>query len=209
MSAVLTLPITQSDSLNALAGVFADAFVDDPGMQHICQQKRAGYEGRLRGWFYATDRLQMANQQPILTLSADGRYAAGALLTAPNAALRIGSLGRWFMDAWQGAGTISLWRTLAHLGRLGQYQPKAPHFRLEFLAVAPEHQGKGYGRALLETIHKLSEQHPQSTGIWLETANPNNIPLYEHFGYHITGRGRIGKTAEAIMMFRPNQKGRI
>ncbi len=208
MSAVLTLSANQFDSLPTLAQVFTDAFINDPGMQTICQHRRTGYERRLHGWFDATARLQMANQQPALTLMADGCYTAGALLTMPNTILRPSSLSRWLWDTWQKAGLISLWRTLAHLQHLTEYQPKAPHIRLEFLAVAPHQQGNGYGRALLEAIHTLSEQHPQSTGVWLETANPNNVPLYERFGYHITGRGRIGPSGEAVMMFRPNHEDR-
>lgn len=208
MSAVLTLLAAQFDALPALTQVFAGAFINDSGMQYICRHRRAGYEGRLHGWFYATARLQMANHQPILTVMVDGDYSAGALLTAPNTTLRLSSLGRWLWDGWRKVGIISLWRTLAHVRNLPHYEPKAPHIRLEFLGVAPQHQGKGYGRALLEAIHNLSEQHPQSTGVWLETANPNNVSLYERFGYHITARRRIGPSAETIMMFRPNRAGR-
>jgi ribosomal protein S18 acetylase RimI-like enzyme len=208
MSAILMFPATQIDSLSALTQVFVRAFINDPGTQYICQHRRAGYESRLYSWFYATTRLHTANQQPILTLMVDGEYSAGALLTAPNATLRISSMERWLWDGWQKAGIISLWRTLAHLRHLAQYQPKAPHIRLEFLAVEPHQQGKGYGRDLLEAIHTLSEQDPQSTGVWLETANPNNIPLYERFGYHITGTRHLSPSIETMMMFRPNRGGR-
>lgn len=208
MSSIFTLPAAQFDSLSALTNVFADAFINDSGTQYICQYSRAGYEGRVHGWFYATACLQLANQQPILTLVVDGDVSAAALLTAPNAALHLSSLGRWLWDAWRKAGIISLWRTLAHIRYLAQYQPKAPHMRLEFIAVAPHQQGKGYGRMLLEAIHTMSKQHPQSTGVWLETTNPNNVSLYERFGYRITARGRIGTSAEANMMFRPNRGGR-
>jgi hypothetical protein len=52
----------------------------------------------------------------------------------------------------------------------------------------------------------MSESHPDSAGIWLDTENPRNVPYYQRFGYEV----RAHSTLDGIDvwgMFRPNQKG--
>jgi GNAT superfamily N-acetyltransferase len=186
--------------------VFSAAFLTDPGLQYLCGAASAGYAGRVRAWFAATLRLQAANQQPLLTiLDTDATIPiACATLTSPQSALMQTSLLRWIVEVWRGAGVHVLRRTVRHVAHLNSLQPAAPHFRLEFLAVHPARQGRGYGRALLNAIHGLSTVHPACTGVWLETMNPDNVPMYARSGYQVTERMPFGENAEAVVMFRPN-----
>ena len=58
-----------------------------------------------------------------------------------------------------------------------------PHWYLSFLAVDPEHQGKGYGGALLKEmlVNIDSQGHP----CYLEALGEENIGLYERYGFHV------------------------
>jgi ribosomal protein S18 acetylase RimI-like enzyme len=71
------------------------------------------------------------------------------------------------------------------------------------LGVHPNFQRKGYARALLEVLHARSEAHPTSIGVYLETANPQNVALYKYFGYHLKAQVNINGV-ENFIMFRPN-----
>jgi GNAT superfamily N-acetyltransferase len=189
--------ITDEAALDDLASLLMLAFSHDPGMQYLCQADNR----RLLMWFRAMLRLQSANRQPLPGVKIDGKYAACAVVTAPETRLQMGSLLRWLGDMLRGVGVRGIWRTLTHLNLIGQYQPPEPHYRLEFIAVHPDHQGKGYGRLLLDAIQRLSEEHPASTGIWLETTQPTNVPLYEHCHYTVTGSLPMNKDVKAIIMF--------
>ncbi|MCX7745788.1 MAG: GNAT family N-acetyltransferase [Clostridia bacterium] len=81
-------------------------------------------------------------------------------------------------------------------------RPKAPHHYLVFVGVDPDHQGKGVGKMLLTHIHRLVDQDPTSTGIGLDTENPENVALYERFGYKVIGSRKIGDIT-VYCMFRP------
>ncbi|MCU0464094.1 MAG: GNAT family N-acetyltransferase [Anaerolineae bacterium] len=197
-------PVLHVGALDGLAALLADAFRDDPGMAYLCQSGRAGYNQRLRAWFGAMLRLQAANHQPIVTLSLGEELVGCAVMTAPNARLRFFSLIRWMVTVGWGLGLRGLWRTLAHIQRLAAYQPYAPHFRLEFIAVALRYQGKGYSRALLDDLHQRALAHPDSVGVWLETANATNVPLYQRFDYIVSAQTTIGGEVGAVIMFRPN-----
>lgn len=197
-------PVLQVGALDGIEALLADAFHADPGMAYLCEVGRNGYDQRLRTWFSAMLCLQAANHQPIVTLSVGEELVGCAVLTAPNARLNFISLTHWMVSVGWGVGLSGLWRTLAHVQRLEAYQPTAPHFRLEFIAVAPRHQGKGYSRLLLDDFHQRAEAHVAATGVWLETANPANITLYERFGYMVSAHTTIGGKVSAAAMFRPN-----
>jgi GNAT superfamily N-acetyltransferase len=81
-----------------------------------------------------------------------------------------------------------------------------PHYDLGILAVRPDWQGKGVGKAVLLAFLDLSDQDPASTGTALETANPDNLPIYDHFGFGIKAAGPVGQNT-LWSMFRPRPAG--
>lgn len=192
-------------ALEQLTTILSAAFADDPGMQVICQHERRGYAERLQGWFQATLRLYRTNQQPLLAIGAKHDLVACAILTAPDATLKPMTLLRWLWETTRQAGVKSVWRTIAHMRHIEPYQPSAPHYRLEFLAVHPAHQGRGYARLLLEEIRRLAAADERAAGIWLETMNPSLVPLYQRFGYEVENRLPMSREVEAILMFRAAQ----
>jgi len=54
---------------------------------------------------------------------------------------------------------------------------------LDSIGVAPELQGRGIGRALLD--HGLARVRESGTGVQLHTGTPGNVPLYERFGFRV------------------------
>jgi amino acid transporter/GNAT superfamily N-acetyltransferase len=59
------------------------------------------------------------------------------------------------------------------------------HHYLNFVAVLPEHQGRGLGSALLAS--RLSELHRLGTPAYLEATNRRNLALYLHHGFKVIG----------------------
>lgn len=54
-----------------------------------------------------------------------------------------------------------------------------------YLAVRPEMQHHGLAALLLGEVIRYADQHKLM--ISLETHNPDNVPLYEHFGFKVFG----------------------
>ena len=85
-----------------------------------------------------------------------------------------------------------------------RYRPKEKHYYLICIGVAPEFMGMGIGKKMLNTIHTIVDNDISSIGIGLDTENPNNVALYEHFGYKLTGTEELdGLTI--YTMFRPRK----
>lgn len=64
-----------------------------------------------------------------------------------------------------------------------------PHWYLLTLAVAKASQGKGYATRLLSPVLSLLDARGESA--YLETHNPRNVPLYEHFGFKVVAIGKL------------------
>ncbi|MER7168622.1 GNAT family N-acetyltransferase [Micromonospora sp. NPDC000207] len=62
--------------------------------------------------------------------------------------------------------------------------PTRPHSYLPFIAVHPDHQGTGVGRALLE--HHLRLLDAEGTPAYLEASTPRSISLYARHGFRRT-----------------------
>jgi GNAT superfamily N-acetyltransferase len=89
------------------------------------------------------------------------------------------------------------------LEQLDSYQPDAPFWHLPVLGVEPTQQRKGYGTALLK--HVLARCDQENTLAYLESSNPENIPLYARHGFEILGMIQEDGMPPLIPMLREPQ----
>jgi ribosomal protein S18 acetylase RimI-like enzyme len=67
--------------------------------------------------------------------------------------------------------------------------PDVPQWYLDLIAVAPERRGEGIGSALIRW--GLERARADGVPAVLETAQPDNVPLYEHFGFRVVLEGDV------------------
>jgi GNAT superfamily N-acetyltransferase len=75
--------------------------------------------------------------------------------------------------------------------------PDHEHVFVWFLAVDPGHQRTGVGRALLTRVFDDAE-----APVYLDTANPANVPYYASFGFEELGRAALPRGATMWFMRR-------
>jgi GNAT superfamily N-acetyltransferase len=79
---------------------------------------------------------------------------------------------------------------------------RGPHWYLAFIGVDPVRQGHGVGAALLRSRLRRCDQ--EGLPAYLESSKPENVPLYQHFGFHVTGTLDLPKGAPVVTtMWRP------
>ena len=66
-----------------------------------------------------------------------------------------------------------------------------PHWYLMTIAIRPEKQGQGLGRALVE--HGLKRVDADELPAYLETSNERNLTFYEKFGFKVAHSGELAK----------------
>jgi GNAT superfamily N-acetyltransferase len=85
------------------------------------------------------------------------------------------------------AGPDTIYRMMSWeetAARVRKEHAPAKGYYLFLLAVKPEYQGQGYAGNLLRPV--LQKADADGLPVYLETQNPANLPLYEHFGFRVT-----------------------
>jgi len=76
------------------------------------------------------------------------------------------------------------------------------HLWIAILAVDPEHQGKGIGRALIERSVEIARLMPGCVGLGLDTEDPKNVAIYRACGFEVHGQKEVDGMP-VFVMWRP------
>ena len=182
--------------------LIALAFAEDPLFRYLSGAQGDTYCRHVRALVEMELTLHLAGGQPLYGILRGGSLLGVAVVEEPDARRAYGTGIRLLAQLWRQTGPGVLLRSLGHLLRITAQRPRELHHRLSLLAVHPQAQGQGYGKSLLAEVHARVEAHPTSHGTALDTENPRNVPLYEHFGYRVTHRIAAGPLT-IWGMFRP------
>ena len=97
---------------------------------------------------------------------------------------------------------------LAYLSVAVSAHPREePHWYLAFIGVHPVRQGCGVGAALLRS--RLRRCDEQGLPADLVPSKPENVPLYQHFGFHVAATLGLPQGAPVVStMWRPGRPER-
>ncbi len=93
---------------------------------------------------------------------------------------------RALMDEGEAERSAALTR---HFDAARERAMDGPHWYLPFLAVAPEHQGRGAGSILMR--YALDRVISADLPCYLDTADARNLPFYERLGFRAVRTGVV------------------
>lgn len=176
------------------------AFAEDP-ITSFLLQAGPNYQERLTRFFSLLVRARIALDMPVL-VARGGAGVDGAAMG------NIAAPPPWpdeLEDEWARLETI----TPGFNDRAGLYdriaeggKPVVPHYYLGVIGTNPTVRGEGIGARLLRSFCELSAADRTSGGVYLETANPANIPFYERAGFEVTHQGGLGNATLWCMFLR-------
>jgi ribosomal protein S18 acetylase RimI-like enzyme len=140
-------------------------------------------ERRVRILHRGFSRLLRLDGRPIVG-AWDGDRLVGVAATAdpghcqPSAGERL-RLAPTFLMAGRAAPRLGRW-----MSAWVKFDPARPHSHLGPVAVDPDLQGRGIGSMLLADYCQRLDQTRMLS--YLETDKPENVRLYERFGYDVT-----------------------
>jgi GNAT superfamily N-acetyltransferase len=199
------MPVTRLSSAQTAEAVtvLCDAFRDYPVMRYVLGS-RDDYDRRLRtliGFFVSA---RVYRDEPVLGIhDRDGTLSAAALVSFPDEREAPEALVARRESVWAELGAAERERYEAFGTACAQFVVASPHYHLNMIGVRRPHVGRGLARKLLESVHQLSDADDASGGVTLSTETPQNLPLYEHFGYRLLGHARVDDGLDSWAFFRP------
>ncbi len=179
--------------VEAMAGVLARAFYDDPVFSWVLRSDVRRMKVLRRGFALFLRRLWLAHEQTYTTAGA-----VGAAVWEPPGQWKapLGTQLR-LLPAMIGGFGRHIPRVLSSLTRLEAGHPREPKFRphyyLAFLGVDPVWQGRGLGGALLAPV--LARCDTEGVPAFLEASTPRNRALYERHGFEVMDEFVLGRSA--------------
>lgn len=184
------------------ATMLGRAFYDDPLSIYIYPQS-AERARRLPLMF--TIALRYTLRYGEITTTSEGTGAACWLppgktsMTMPRL-LRIGALAEVFKMSL--SATRRMEYAANYTEKMHKRRITEPHWYLWVLGVEPEHQGQGIGGSLLRA--GLARADASQLPCYLETMKPENVPLYQKFGFKVVEEADIpGSNVHVWGMVRP------
>ena len=187
--------------------IFADAFTTDPLFEYIFSPSNQDYADCLREFFKFSCEVRYLLDWPMLGLQDDvGKIVGAAGVSLPGDTPWPQALTDIYRQLKEFTGPESAARFDKMAALADPLSPPQPFHELGVIGVLTGEQGHGYGGKLVQAVDQLSQDHPDSTGVYLWTQNPQNVTLYSRFGYNVTWKRAYSEKDKLYLwgMFRPN-----
>jgi ribosomal protein S18 acetylase RimI-like enzyme len=163
-----------------LSQTLARAFADDPLISHFMPDpaRRAAKLPRLF-------RLLLKLGLPYRACHVTSGYEAATFWRPPN---------KWHLSLWDyvanGPGMLSIFgggalRVMNAMDFIEKRHPREPHWYLQTIGTDPAMQSKGYGSLVMR--HQLAIADAERKPCYLESSKDTNVPIYQSFGFRLTG----------------------
>lgn len=197
--------LISAERAGEVVDALCDAFHDYAVMRYAVGSAGADYDRRLHKLIDVFVARRFDHDHPVLAIEENGEIMGVATLTlpgeppTPSAAFEERRMALW-ADLGPEAkarmeALVTVWQRLTVPG---------PQYHLNMLGVRRARAGQGLGRILLDEVHRISREDPESTGVSLSTENPKNVLLYQHCGYEVRFHERVSPELETWILFRPD-----
>jgi ribosomal protein S18 acetylase RimI-like enzyme len=197
-----TTAATYSDVDEAVR-VLAAAFAEDP-ITGFLLAKEPGYPDRVEKFFSILMRVRIALDMPVILAREPGRIHGAAMgYTTARPKWPSDLAEEWSAFENSNPGMVA---RMAQYERIAdEFAPGESHYYLGVIGVDPELRGRGIGSRLLTAFCSLSADDQLSSGVYLETAQPSNVPFYRRAGFVEAGRGNLGNGPLWCMLLRHDE----
>ena len=189
--------------LSEAADVLVESFRDYPVMRFVLGD-RPGYGERLKTLVDFFVRVREYRKEILLGVDDQLGLAGVAMVSFPGGPASPAEVGHLRDKTWSILGDDARRRYEEFGDAAGGFEVPESHIHLNMIGIRERARGRGYGRRLLEAVHRISEGEPESQGISLTTELMSNVSLYLHFGYEFTGRADVAGAFTTWGFYRRN-----
>ena len=165
-----------ADQHQDVIATLSDAFMTDPALIYIVPDAAARAKALPK--LFA---LLVADDSKAGSVIRSGNDEAAALWRNPGMAKDSGGAGLGLILNMIRVFGFALPRASTVADALAAHLPGGRYHYLHFVGVRSVHQGKGWGGAIIR--EGLTRADADGLSTWLETATPENVPLYQRLGF--------------------------
>ena len=136
----------------------------------------------------------------------EDKVVAVATVNRPGERRSSSGLDELREQAWRELGDAARSRYEAYGEATRKFVIEQPHYHLAMLGVRRSYTGQGFARRLLDVLHERSYDDRESRGVTLNTEDPRNVPLYQHFGYRVIGQARVSDELQTWAFYRDDPR---
>jgi ribosomal protein S18 acetylase RimI-like enzyme len=192
--AVKVRPAVKADS-KPLSESLARAFEDDPVFSHFLPD-----DSTRRKKLETVMRILFKLGEPHGACYTTDNYESVTLWRPPS---------EWDVPFWayivNGPALLSTFgggigRVLSTMDMMEKVHPHEPHWYLQTIGTDPAFQGKGYGGVIMRD--RLAAVDAAHMPCYLESSKDTNIPIYQSFGFKLTGEMQVPNGPKIWPMWR-------
>jgi GNAT superfamily N-acetyltransferase len=188
-----------------IVDVLCESFFNYPVMRFVLWRERKAYGEKLKILMNFFVMARILREEILLGIGDQDNLEGVALVSRPDKTVHSANLDDLREQLWSELGTSARTRYESFGAACAQFQVAVPHLHLNMIGVRRREQGKGLGGLLIEHVHALSKNDPDSEGVTLNTEDAGNISLYEHLGYTLLGHVEVAPPLETWGFFRPDR----
>ena len=196
-----------SEDVPEVVDVLCESFFDYPVMRFVVGVEATDYESQLRRLIHFFVMSRVLRNESLLGLPGPAGLRAAALVSRPGVGVSPPELVPVRERVWAELGSAAQARYEAFGAACAPFEVDVPHIHLNMIGVRNEARGEGLGGRLIEHVHSMSDDDPASSGVTLTTENPENVSLYEHFGYTVVGTTSVSPDLMTWGLFRADREG--
>jgi ribosomal protein S18 acetylase RimI-like enzyme len=174
-----------SDDVPRLADTLARAFDGDPPMQWFLPDPAVRVERARLLFEVMLRRLHLRHDESFTTDAIEG----GALWVPPGSRRMTACEQFRVFPAMLRVFGRGLARAQRGLAVIESGHPRRPHYYLDTLGVAPEHQGRGLGSALMSPMLERCDR--ERLPAYLNAGSPRSRNLYMRHGFRVLDEFRL------------------
>ncbi|WP_394200364.1 GNAT family N-acetyltransferase [Shewanella waksmanii] len=192
-----------AEDLRVAASILYNAYHDDPvfiDAMHTGDQTQ--FEKKLRGAIREELNSLWQEEQVLIGLFDGDRLIGVACIATEQLPLGEARFWNWRFKMLLSAGWQTAQALMNKERSMLEHLPSAHCGVLQFIAINPIEQGKGYGSRLVQAVVSWSEEQPELDGIGVFAANPQHVQLFSQHDFSQLERLTIGNVEGELLFYR-------
>ncbi len=191
------------NSKRVVRSMLYHAYEREPTFRYIFNHGKPGYRQRVRATIREEIEMYFDREHDVIGVALGDRLVGVAFIGHPGARLDVSVRLGWQARMMLSAGINSTRRFVKYQHDVQEFVPPGTVYTLPLIGIEPEFQHHGLGRLLMDAVHEIVAEEPDSKGLLVDTSSVH-LHFFQSMGYQEIGRVPIGEFEE-IILFRDCQ----